>query len=541
MTVLVVPALEEEPWPTLGPAVCAWIEDNLVFGPGDLRAEPARIDDEVRGILYRAYEVHPDSGRRRFKRVALSLRKGARKTELAAWIVAAELHPEAPVRFVRWDGQGQPEGRGVTDPYIPLVAYTEEQTEDLAYGALKVILEESRVAGAFDIGWERIMRRGGDGIAKAMAAAPNARDGARTTCQHFDESHRLNLPNLVRAHRVMLANIPKRPLADPWTLETTTAYEPGAGSVAERTAHYAEAVAEGRMKDSTLFYFHRQAGPEHDIATEAGLRAAVLEASGPVVAQWSDVDAIVAQFHEPDADRAYLERVWLNRPVQGADQAFDVQAWRELARPGYEVAGGALITLGFDGSRSADSTALVGTGIVSGYQWTLGLWERPAMLRPEQPWEVPAEEVDGAVEAAFATWSVWRMYADPPYWESFIATWAGRHGKECVVEWATYRTRPMAYALKAFANAIAGGELAHAEDTAMGAHLGNAVKRRMHLKDEQGQPLWLIQKERPDSPHKIDLAMAAVLSWEARNDALTAGVGQPEPPSVYEERGILLI
>ncbi len=42
--------------------------------------------------------------------------------------------------------------------------------------------------------------------------------------------------------------------------------------------------------------------------------------------------------------------------------------------------------------------------------------------------------------------------------------------------------------------------------------------------DEQGKKLWLIQKERPDSPHKIDAAVSATLSWEARTDAVAAGV-----------------
>jgi hypothetical protein len=35
----------------------------------------------------------------------------------------------------------------------------------------------------------------------------------------------------------------------------------------------------------------------------------------------------------------------------------------------------------------------------------------------------------------------------------------------------------------------------------------------------------------------IDGAMAAVLSWQARSDALTAGVGQ-KVKSVYETRGL---
>jgi len=52
--------------------------------------------------------------------------------------------------------------------------------------------------------------------------------------------------------------------------------------------------------------------------------------------------------------------------------------------------------------------------------------------------------------------------------------------------------------------------------------------------------MWTIYKEQPESPHKIDAAMAAILSWEARNDALTAGVGQPQE-SVYETRGLEVV
>ena len=86
----------------------------------------------------------------------------------------------------------------------------------------------------------------------------------------------------------------------------------------------------------------------------------------------------------------------------------------------------------------------------------------------------------------------------------------------------------MTAALQAFATAIKDGTLSHGDDPTMTRHVGNA--RRDDLKgwrDEQGQSLWLIRKERPDSPHKIDAAMAAVLSWEARNDALAAGLLQP--------------
>jgi hypothetical protein len=63
----------------------------------------------------------------------------------------------------------------------------------------------------------------------------------------------------------MLANIPKRKQADAWSLETTTAPAPGTGSVAEDTMEYARQVASGKIQDSRLFFFHRQAAESHDL------------------------------------------------------------------------------------------------------------------------------------------------------------------------------------------------------------------------------------------------------------------------------------
>lgn len=539
MSTLVVPALDKPPYPTLGPQVCQFIEEFLVHGPGDLRGQPARLDDEKRALIYRFYEVfprdHPNEGRRRFRRCAVSLRKGSAKTEFAAWIAAVELHPDGPVRCIGWDSHGEPIGGPVTDPYIPMVAYTEEQSEELAYGALLCILSEGPLADDFDLGLQRIMRKGGDGKAVALASVPDSRDGARTTWQHFDETHRFVLPRLREAHRTMLANLPKRRLADPWSLETTTAPEPGQGSVAEHTMDYARMVDAGKLQDSRLFFFHREAGDQHDLATREGIRAAVLEASGPIAA-WSDIDGIVEQWDDPTADRAYLERVWLNRLVRGSERAFDAERWKDLADPSLaEPPKGATITLGFDGARVRDATALVGTEVVTGYQWLIGLWERPPRVAE---WEVPVADVERTVDAAFERWDVWRMYADPPFWETKVGEWAGKYGEKVVILWWTNRQRPMAYALRGFANAILNGEVRHGGNADLARHVGNAVRRTLTLRDEDDKPLWLIQKERPDSPLKIDAAMAAVLSWEARTDALAAGVGQRKP-SVYETRGVL--
>lgn len=522
MTVLMVPE-DTQPWPSLGGLVCEWIEENLVFGPGDLRGEPAVLDAEKRALIWRMYEVypqsHPQAGRRRFKRVGLSLAKGLAKTELAAWIAACELHPDAPVRCVGWDGHGNPIGGGVTDPYIPLVAYTEEQSDELAYGALRAILDEGPLRSDFDIGLERIMRRKGDGKAVSLAAAPNARDGARTTFSVSDETHWHTLPRLKQAHMTMMANLPKRRIADPWMLETTTAYEPGSGSVAEATMDYARAVHEGRVSDSRLFFFHRQASDTHDLTTEDGIRAAVVEASGPAHV-WRDIDGIVEMFRDPTSDKAFLERVWCNRLVKGSKRAFDVQRWDELAVDS-PVSDGDLITLGFDGSMFHDATGIVATHIETGYQWVAGLWEND---QNRDDWQVPDDDVDDVVGALFERYEVWRMYADPAYWDAWLSKWAGQFGSERIVEFFTNSGNRMLFALKSFRNAIQAGSISHSGDANLSRHIGNAHRKDLSRLDEEGKPFWVITKERSDSPFKIDLAMAAVLSWDARNDAIAAGV-----------------
>lgn len=540
MAGLVVPQLDLS-WPTLGDQVADWIEAHLVYGPGDLRGQPYRLDDEKRALIYRFYEIfpkgHPQEGRRRFKRCAISLRKGSAKTEFAAAIAAAELHPEAPVRCAGFDKKGRPIGTSVRDPYIPMCAYTEEQSEELAYGALYVMISEGPLADDFDIGLERIMRKGGDGKAVALASAPDSRDGARTTFQHFDETHRFTLPRLKQAHQTMMANLPKRRLSDAWSLETTTAPAPGENSVAEATWEYAKLVAEGSVQEPTLFFFHRQASEKHDLNTVEGVRAAVLEASGPI-AEWSDVDGIVGQFQDPTADRSYLRRVWLNQLTRSADRAFDMVRWKELAKPLHEVPKGADITLGFDGSRYHDGTALVATEIKTGHQWPIGIWQRPPRI---DEWEVPVDEVEAVLEDAFARFKVWRLYADPRHWESHIRAWAGRYGDDRVVEWVTGRVRQMAYALLSFNNAITAAELSHSGDQLLNEHMGNAVRRPIdNLLDDQERPLWLIEKERPDSPLKMDGAMAACLSWEARTHALAKGIAH-KSTSIYETRGFARI
>ena len=545
MALLLVPPLDETPWPTLGPQVADLIEDYATFGPGPLKGQPAVLSDEKRAILYRLYEVNPPDhhlpGRRRFKRGAVSVRKGLAKTEFGAWVVFAELHPEGPVRCDGFDAHGQPVGRPVSDPYIPMLANTIEQSEELAYGALKFICEEGPDAAFFDCSDERVMRlddRGRpDGKALPLSNSPNARDGARTTFQLFDEPHRLYLPRAKDAHSTMDANLPKRPYDDPWSLYIGTAGEPGQNSVQEDLHKDAEAIRDGKRAEPRLFYFYRYAGATLDLEDKAQRIEAIAEATGPEgeygPGQFED---IAEKWDREGVDKGYLERVWLNRWTKSDQQAFDVNRWAELKHIDGLVTNGlrrripkrAAVTAGFDGARRKDSTAIVITELATGTQELYRLWERPEDMPDDELWEVPEEQVNLAVDELFRTYNVVLFFGDPPYWSSEMGAWAGKH-KGRVEEWWTNRELETAWATHAYATAMATGVVgwcaADPLASSLARHLGNAgrenTKRRVDEADENSPLLFVLRKIHPT--RKFDATMAAVLSWQAYLKAVKKG------------------
>lgn len=553
---LVVPGPDPEPWPTLGPGVCDLIEETAVYGPGSLQGQPYVIDPEFRAFIHRAYEVypkivskafagggpglilkdpHPWAGRRRFSRVGYSVRKGLAKTEKEAILVYAELHPDGPTRADGFDAHGNPVGRPVRAPYIPMLAVSVEQVEELAYGALSYICTEGEDADLFDVTLDRIARLDDhgriDGTAVPLSNSPGARDGARTTLNAFDEPHRLILPRQIEAHNTMAANLPKRPLDDPWSLYVGTAGRSGQGSVAEQLHNEAEQISEGKVKRPDLFYLYRtDDDPKRDLTDHDERLRAIAEATGPA-GEWGpgQFDEIARQWDRPGADSDYLERVWLNRWGTSRSQFFDMTKVRPLARPGETLAEGEFVTLGFDGARFRDATALVGVSIERGVAEMLGLWERP---EDDEDWEVPEDEVTELVAAAMERFDVWRMHADPPHWTETVGSWSARWPDQ-IVEWWTNRPVRMAYEHRKLLEAVDAGSITIGglvDDQAVFSphadlmrHIANAGTHELRMKDDQGQPLYVMRKQDGRDHLKFDAAMALSLAWGAAMEARKTG------------------
>jgi hypothetical protein len=235
-------------------------------------------------------------------------------------------------------------------------------------------------------------------------------------------------------------------------------------------------------------------------------------------------------------DPAQAERFFLNRKMAAEGAAFDYARWEALVDATHVVPDKARVVIGIDGARFDDALAIVATEVATGYQFVVGIWERPELADDE--YEHPADEVDGAVSEAFERFDVWRAYADPQYIEHLVTKWQGRWGEKRVIGWFTNRPKQTAYALRAYRSAMQAGDLSHDGSALMARHIANARRRNLPgVYDEDRRPMWTVSKDAPGSPRKIDAAMAGALSWEARSDAIAAGAGERRV-SVYEARGL---
>lgn len=508
-----------KPFPTsLGDIACAWIEKHCCHGPGDVYGEPVRLTNEEVELIHDCYLLDPATGRRLIDTAIYSRPKGTRKTEVAAWLSLFE--SRGPARAAIEDGRAIL--RPVRDPYIISVATTEDQADLTVYGAIRAIIPASHyLEPLYDVGLERILLKDRPGkIDLVQTRNPGALDGAKPTFQAAEELHLWRGPTLIESWSTMRRNLKKRKLSQPWVFCPTTSYQRGDESVLETLHNVTGLATTGRHIVGRMLYNHREASTKWDLDDPEQLRAAILEAGGD--AFWRDPEAIATEWDDPLATESEKRRFWLNQAVSSANAWIDADVWDSLFDrddpPSLDV--GDRICLGFDGSLSADATALVACRLDDGALFLLGMWI------PGKDELVDQAEVDSAVTFAFEMYDVVRMYADPPYWQDWLASWASKFNKPAgktdrVFEWWTNRTKAMGEALERFTTAAKTGVLRHDGNHFLAQHVKNA-----HRDEVRGH--MAIRKEKPWSPNKIDAAMAAVLAYEARADAIADGALAPK-------------
>lgn len=374
-------------------------------------------------------------------------------------------------------------GERIASPQVLCIASDERQA-GIVFGLARRMIElEPRLAERCHIYRDHIKVPHNDGEMRPLPAQAAALQGYDPTFSVCDEVH--VMPDDVWEAVTLAAG--KRPESLTFAIST-----PGG----DREGVMWRLVEHGRRGDDPSFRLVEYAAPDGCAIDDEAAWAIANPALGDFLALDS-MRATMKTTREANFRRYRLGQ-WVG--AEGSWMPWD--AWQACAAPG-EVAPFTPVVLGFDGSASGDSTALIGCTLDEHpHVFTVEVWANPGDLR----WRVPRAEVDQTIAASFARWDVRELAADPWGWRTELEAWSQRWPGR-VVEWPTNVLARMGPATDRMYAAVMEQRMTHDGDERLAAHIANAVAKTTAAGD-------VISKDARNSPRKIDAAVAAIVALD---------------------------
>lgn len=546
--------------PTLGWDLLDWFGEYLPVPDGPTAGDPLELTREQAQLFLNFYTIDPKArgpaikGRalhnaRLYNRCIYCRSKGHGKSPILGAAAIAEAC--APVVFDGWDAYGEPVARPWNSlgfkAKVQILAVSEDQTGNTWDPLLDMVRGSPALMSDYGLDPMETFIVGPNIRIEYATSSGDSREGGRPIFAVLDQTESWRSSN----GGMKLAAAVRRNLTKTQgtSIESPNAYIPGDGSVAESSFKAADLQKARHAKTPsyrpTILLDHRAAPDDTDIYDEKSLKKGLAIAYGDsadVNGGWVNLDRVVEDFWDPDSTVEDSRRFFLNQITAAADSwlsQLEIDAVN-VPHAGLDVppiAAGQMITMGFDGSRGrkkgvTDSTALIGCRVSDGHLFEIGVWEQPKNWPRDTVWEPPVAEVVATVAKAFKTYRVAGFYGDPSKWESYFARWEARYGTGDQIRAKASAAHPFTWwmagqrssrsvaAFKTFKDAVLGKTLTFDGSIAIRRHLLNA---RMVVK---GGGIW-IEKKHPDSEDKIDVAIAAVLAYQARLDAIAAGALKP--------------
>lgn len=480
---------------TLGWWALEWTANYLRQPDGPNAGDPWEYTREQIRIILRWYAID-GNGRFLSRRGVLRRMKGWGKDPFLASIAAIEL--AGPCRFGGWDDNGYPIAVRHSAPWIQVAAVSRDQTRNTMTLFPGMFNDDAIAEYSIDIGKEIIYAKtdtGGTARLEAVTSSPRALEGGRPSFVIANETHHwLQNNDGLPMFEAIRRNLAKSRDGSARTMEITNAHSPGEGSAAELTY---EAWRQGDLDSKDVYYDCLEAPNVPDLKDTDALRAALTAARGD--SDWLDVERLMQEIADPVTTVADTQRFYLNRVfVAKFGDWFEDGVFEKCADPSRTIPDGTEVTLGFDGSYSGDSTALVVCTIgEEPHLDVVECWERP--ITHKGAWKVPITDAEDAIREACKRWKVKEVPCDPYRWARSIEVL--QKERIPMVEMPQTPAR-MVPATTGFYEAVVNGLMTHSGDPRLVRHVGNAF-----LKNKQ------LSKITKDSPRKIDLAVAGVIAF----------------------------
>lgn len=582
---------------TLGWHIIGWCATYLNGpdgGPWRFTAEQARF------VLW-MYAVD-DRGRFLFRDIVLQRMKGWGKDPLAAVICAVEF--VGPCRFERWSDEadvadgvihevGQAIGRPIPDAWVQIAAVSKDQTKNTMMALNGLFNADAISEFRIDHGKEIIYAFGAMRRIEVISTNSRALEGNRPTFVVRGEPHHwIKANNGLELAAVIRRNLGKRPGGQARGLSITNAYRPGEKSFAEKQRlAYLEALdtyTPDTMYDSLEAPLGTSLLPQYTDFDDEGNPRTIYTADGQAIppseevarehvkrilelvrgdAHWLDLERLVADILDPEADAEESKRFYFNSVALADDASFDPDHIRAAIAPDVVAArhqrtglddlrvgwrrvsvDDEVVVFG-DGSKSNDSTGLVACRLSDGYVFTLGVWQKPPGERGRN-WLAPREEVDARMREAMSRFNVVAIFFDPShakdedavrYWDTMVDGWHQDWGDKLQV-WAvqsgdarsavswdmTSPTRQQAFvqAVERFTDELESRVFEHDGHPALIDHLINC-RRNMTLHGLS------VSKRSRGSSEKIDLGVCAIGARMLRRLVLNKGLEESGSGTVW--------
>lgn len=331
-------------------------------------------------------------------------------------------------------------------------------------------------------------------VYKVLSAEAPQLEGLNPTCVIFDELHVQPTSEL---YDVMTLAMGAR--RDPLLIAITTAGvktdQTGQDSTCYQMYQQGCKVAKGEVDDPTLFMAWWGA-PEGADYTDPK----VWEQANPGLGDLIDPAALKSDMMRVSENEFRTKH--LNQWVSSQEAWLPQGAWDACRNDRDFVPGNRGVVLGFDGSWSNDSTALVACTVDPDPQvCVLGLWEKPAGEAGDD-WRVPKGEVKDAIRTACREYFVREVACDRALWNEPLDEL--EEDGIPIVAFPQNPTR-MGPATQRFYEMVQTQAIGHDGNQALARHLENAQMKT----DSRGSRLV---KETKNSNRKIDLAVAAVMA-----------------------------
>jgi hypothetical protein len=510
---------------TIGWDIIKWCWDWLLQPDGPRAGEPWRFTDEQARFLLWWYAVDAQ-GRFAYRSGVLRRMKGWGKDPFGAVLCAVEFVGPCRQSFRNSELVAVPHGA----PWVQVAAVSKDQTRNTMTLFPGLFSKDAIAEYAIDLGKEIIYAHHGRNRLEAVTSSPRALEGGRASFVLKNETHHWIESNEGHGMAEVIArNLAKSRDGSARALAITNAHNPGEDSDAERDWEAYQTITSGQSRATGYLYDSLEAPAETELKDRESLAAGLEAARGDSV--WLDIDRLVEEIYDPRTPVSLSRRFYLNQIVAAEDAWVAPVEWAACAKADYVVPDGAIVTLGLDGSKSDDHTALVGWDVDADHGFLLGHWN-PADYKDGQ---LPRDLVNAAVARAFTSYDVVGFYSDRQHFEAYIDKWAEEYGDQlCVmarvanpIEWDMgARHKETTFAAETFHDAILTRALTHDNNPTLTQHVVNAKMWPNNYGVTFG-------KESRSSNRKVDALAAAILARQCRQDYIAL----PESKKRYVSAG----